>query len=222
MSNNENLVEVLNDLIQINNDRIEGYNRAAKEAQANDTDLKEIFSKMADESRQYLSELTREVVKLGGEPSSGTTASGKIYRAWMDVKATFTGSDRLAVLSNCEFGEDAAQKAYQEALTTDENLPTDLRQLIANHKASLKVSHDTIKRMRDSQKAAKTDNWTSGSDKDYQTNLNSGLGTSGSTSGTGSSGNYGKSGISGTGLGDKDDDISGGGFSGGSGNLRNL
>jgi len=138
------------------------------------------------------------------------------------VKATFTGSDRLAVLSNCEFGEDAAQKAYQEALTTDETLPTNLRQLIANQKASLKVSHDTIKRMRDTQKNAKADNWTSGSDKNYETNLNSGLGTSGSTSGTGSSGNYRTSGTSGTGLGDKDDDVSGTGFSGGSGNLGNL
>lgn len=158
MATNDKSVEILNDLVQINNDRIEGYKRAIKEADAGDVDLKAIFQRMEDESRQYLAELNREVVKLGGEPTSSTTVSGKIYRAWMDVKASFTGSDRLAVLENCEFGEDAAQKAYKEALESDEDLSLDLRQLISNQKASLKVSHDTIKRYRDMHKAAKSDN----------------------------------------------------------------
>jgi uncharacterized protein (TIGR02284 family) len=112
-------------------------------------DLKAIFNRMADESRQYIAELTQEVVKLGGKPETGTTNSGKIYRAWMDVKATFTGNDRKSILASCEFGEDAAQKAYDAALTTDEELPSDVRQLIANQKASLKTSHDVIKKYRD-------------------------------------------------------------------------
>jgi uncharacterized protein (TIGR02284 family) len=149
MAFNDNTVEVLNDLIEINNDRIAGYTRAARETESDDMDLKAIFDRMADESRQYIGELTQEVVKLGGKPETGTTASGKIYRAWMDVKATFTGNDRKAILASCEFGEDAAQKAYDAALTTDEELPSDVRQLIANQKASLKTSHDVIKKYRD-------------------------------------------------------------------------
>lgn len=155
MALNENVVEILNDLIQINNDRIEGYQRAASELEAEDNDLKGTFSKMQSESRQYLSELTQEVVKLGGEPSKGTTASGKIYRAWMDVKATFSGKDRKAILASCEFGEDAAQKAYEAALSSDESLPMEVRQLIANQKAALKTSHDQIKAQRDMQTALK-------------------------------------------------------------------
>jgi hypothetical protein len=67
----------------------------------------------------------------------------------MDVKATFAGSDRETLLSNCEFGEDAAQKLYQQALDADDPLPADIRQLVANQKAALKVSHDTIKKFRD-------------------------------------------------------------------------
>jgi uncharacterized protein (TIGR02284 family) len=152
MEINENLTEVLNDLIQINNDRIEGYKRAANEAKESDMDLKGIFNKMADESRQYVAELTREVIKLGGEPATGTTASGKIYRAWMDVKATFTGSSRYAVLSNCEFGEDAAQKAYDMALNSDVELEAPLRELIVRQKAALRVGHDEVKRLRDMHK----------------------------------------------------------------------
>jgi uncharacterized protein (TIGR02284 family) len=149
MAVNDNTVEVLNDLIEINNDRIAGYTRAIRESENDDMDLKAIFNRMIDESRQYIAELTQEVVKLGGEPDTGTTASGKIYRAWMDVKATFTGNDRKAILASCEFGEDAAQKAYDAALTSDEALSPEVRQLIANQKSSLKTSHDVIKKYRD-------------------------------------------------------------------------
>jgi uncharacterized protein (TIGR02284 family) len=153
MATNENLIEVLNDLIRINNDRIEGYQRATDEAKDIDVDLKAVFNRMSDESRQYAAELTQEVVKLGGEPATGTTTSGKIYRVWMDVKATFSGKSRQAVLENCEFGEDAAQKAYNSALESDADMSTDIRQLITNQKSSLKTSHDVIKKYRDMHKA---------------------------------------------------------------------
>src|SRR5687768_10543455 len=153
MSTNENVIEVLNDLIRINNDRIVGYEKAAEEARDIDVDLRAIFNRMSEESRQYAAELTQEVVKLGGDPATGTTNSGKIYRAWMDIKATFSGSSRQAILENCEFGEDAAQKAYEAALKSDAELPADVRQLIANQKSSLKTSHDVIKKYRDAHAA---------------------------------------------------------------------
>ena len=146
---NEKLVEVLNDLIRINNDRITGYEKAAEEARDVDVDLRATFTKMAEESRQYAAELTQQVVSLNGEPATGTTNSGKIYRVWMDVKATFSGTSRQAILENCEFGEDAAQKAYDSALKSDAEMNADIRQLITTQKSSLKTSHDVIKKYRD-------------------------------------------------------------------------
>jgi uncharacterized protein (TIGR02284 family) len=153
MVSNEKLVEVLNDLVEINNDRIVGYEKAADETKEVDVDLQAIFHKMADESRKYKSELVNEVRRLGGEPSTGTTNSGKIYRVWMDVKATFTGKDRQAILENCEFGEDAAQKAYKLALESDADIDVDTRQLITSQQSSLKTSHDLIKKYRDAHKS---------------------------------------------------------------------
>jgi uncharacterized protein (TIGR02284 family) len=114
-----------------------------------DVDLQAMFNRMADESRQYATELTAEVGRLGGDPAPGTTASGKIYRAWMDVKATFTGKDRKAILASCEYGEDAAQRAYEDALASDADLPANIRQVITNQKAALKSSHDMVKKYRD-------------------------------------------------------------------------
>lgn len=142
--------EVLNDLIQINNDRVAGYEKAIEELKPEDSDLKSLFVKMIGESHTHKMALATEVQALGEEIETGTTNLGKIYRAWMDVKAVFTGRDRKTVLNNCETGEDAAQRAYKMALD-EEGLSAHLNQLITEQKAALRISHDEIKALRDAQ-----------------------------------------------------------------------
>lgn len=142
--------EILNDLIQINNDRVVGYEKAIEELKTEDADLKSLFVTMIGESHQLKMSLATEVQALGEEIEEGTTNAGKIYRAWMDIKAVFSGHDRKTVLNNCEFGEDAAQRAYKMALD-EESLSSHLRSLITAQKAQLRTSHDEIKRLRDLQ-----------------------------------------------------------------------
>ena len=153
MQNNEALSEVLNDLVKINNDRIAGYERAIKESQDLDVDLKATFEGMIKESEQYKNDLIAKLGAVGGEPTEDTTLSGKIYRGWMDVKATFTGSSRKAILENCEFGEDAWRRAYESALASDADMSTEVRQLITEQYNSEKNAHDLIKKYRDAQPA---------------------------------------------------------------------
>ncbi|HXB91566.1 MAG TPA: PA2169 family four-helix-bundle protein [Puia sp.] len=148
MQNTKDTIEVLNDLIQINNDRIAGYEKAIKETQPKDDDLKILYATMIAESHRIKIALATEVQTLGAEVEQGTTTSGKIYRAWMDVKAIFGGHDRHTVLSNCEAGEDAAQRAYRMALETDA-LPAYIRELLTQQQQTLKASHDEIKALRD-------------------------------------------------------------------------
>ena len=152
---NEKVIGILNDLIRINQDRVVGYEKGIDELKAEDADLRTLFQRYVTESRQYAQELTQEVSRLGGDPADGTTNSGKIYRVWMDLKAAVTGHDRETVLNNCEFGEDAAQKAYDTALNSDVELEPSIRDLIVRQKAALKVGHDEIKRLRDMHKASK-------------------------------------------------------------------
>ena len=142
--------EVLNDLIRINNDRVDGYNKAA--LQTADEDLRSLFTSLATQSSQFAAELKKHVRSEGEDPAEGTTVSGKIYRTWMDVKAKFGGDDRKGLLASCEFGEDAAQKAYKMALE-DKDLPSDLRSLVEDQKSTLKQAHDKIRDMRDAQPA---------------------------------------------------------------------
>jgi len=147
--NKEELVDVLNDLVKINNDRIAGYQRAIGEAKDLDVDLKAMFEGMVRESQQYKTDLVAKLGAIGGEIPEDTTLSGKIYRAWMDVKATFTGSSRKAILENCEFGEDAWRRAYEAALASDAEMNTEVRQLITDQYTSEKSSHELIKKYRD-------------------------------------------------------------------------
>ncbi len=152
---NDKMVGVLNDLIRINKDRVVGYEKAIDELKDEDADLKTLFQRYITESRQYSQELTGEVTRLGGDPADGTTNSGKIYRVWMDLKAAVSGHDRKAVLSNCEFGEDAAQKAYDTALNADMNWEPSIRDLVVRQKATLKAGHDEVKRLRDMHETTK-------------------------------------------------------------------
>lgn len=149
----EKLTSILNDLIRINHDRVAGYEKAIEELKDGDADLKTLFRRYVSESRQYANELTAEVTRLGGDAAEGTTNSGKIYRVWMDLKAAITGKDRKTILENCEFGEDAAQKAYDLALNADAELEPSIRDLIVRQKATLRTGHDEVKRLRDMQAA---------------------------------------------------------------------
>lgn len=149
MEANKDLIEVLNDLIRINHDRTEGYHKAVEELKPTDIDLKTMFTNMANTSVQYANALSTEVRNLGGNPATDSTQSGKLYRVWMDIKSGITARDRKSVLALCEFGEDAALKAYNLALESDAEIPAEIRQLIVEQRGSIQSSHDVVKRYRD-------------------------------------------------------------------------
>ena len=149
-TNDNQTVSLLNDLIRINNDRIEGYERAMSETE--DTQLKSVFNTMAQESRRFKNELIGEVLKLEGTPEEGTTISGKIFRAWMDFKAAVAMKKRHAIIGSCETGEDVAVETYREILNSGK-LPSKYFSLVKEQENSLRKSHDRIKLMRDTVKS---------------------------------------------------------------------
>ena len=144
---NEKTIAVLNTLITINNDRIEGYETASKETE--EQDLKTMFAQFASTSQKCKHELTNEVSRLDGTSAEGTMTAGKLHRVWMDVKAALTGKDREAILKSCEFGEDVAKDTYEKALENEiENLNLEQQTMIKAQHALLKVDHDKVKSMR--------------------------------------------------------------------------
>jgi uncharacterized protein (TIGR02284 family) len=146
--NKEKSIEVLNSLIEINNDRIAGYETASKETE--ESDLKKIFPELKRTSERCNSELIGEVANLGGTPTTETRTSGKMYRVWMDVKSAITGKDRKALLNSCEFGEDIAVDTYRKVLRDNAQDITAHQQTLLNAQFSqIKADHDHIRRLRD-------------------------------------------------------------------------
>lgn len=146
MQEHKETIEVLNDLIRINNDRILGYEKAIRETKQQDTDLKILYAAMVAESHRLKIALATEVQALGGIVEPGTISTGKTYRGWMDVKALFTGHDRQSILASCESGEEAAQEAYDTAL--GHILPAYIRELLTRQQAGLQTSFDEIRAAR--------------------------------------------------------------------------
>jgi uncharacterized protein (TIGR02284 family) len=159
MKKNEKTIEVLNDLIRINKDRIEGYERISHETREIEPDIRNFFYTMSTESRSFVNDLHAEVLRLGGVPVSGSTISGKIYLFWLDMKTQFlggfTGNDTFTLLTAGEAGENAVQKAYHHALDAGVELPENIERLIERQSFRLKRSYAQMKKYRDERMVAK-------------------------------------------------------------------
>ena len=116
-----------------------------------DETLKRYFLAESLKRANFRAELENELHRLGQADvkESGTTA-GAVHRYWGDFKAKLGGGDH-SLLETAEQGEDAAKKAYAEAL--DQDLPLPLRQLLTEQQSHILMSHDFVKRARDERKS---------------------------------------------------------------------
>lgn len=139
---------MLNDLLKINNDRVERYKKAGYDTF--DNELKSVFYTIADESRKNLTDINTVLLKYFDQsmPTKSVNA-GKIYRAWVDVKSKFNGTLHNNLLNACEFGELAAVAAYTMAKLEDVTNPA-ITELLNRQHESLKSSLEVIKSYRQS------------------------------------------------------------------------
>ena len=150
------LLTALNELIEVNHSRIDGYRKAADDIDGGD--LKGLFQGMVNESEHFADQLSEHVEKFGGEPSDGSTFSGKIHQVWLDFKAAVSSNNREAILSSCEFGDETAIKAYDTALGLDKvQASPDFMSLLHSQRSSISESLKVIQSLRSSEHHAKAD-----------------------------------------------------------------
>src|SRR3978361_893507 len=106
METTEKTIDVLNDLVKINNDRVAGFEKAAENLEEDNNGLKPVFNKLAGESRDNAAQLAEKARQFNGETPEGSRVSGSLHHAWVEVKSTFTGNDLESILDECERGED--------------------------------------------------------------------------------------------------------------------
>src|ERR1700680_282169 len=150
MMNENNAISVLEKLIETCKDGQKGYLEAATHIKR--SDLKTFFNEQSLERSRFAGELEAELIRLGkpDKKVSGSVA-GTLHRAWIDTKVGLGGGDKT-VLDWLEHGEDAAQDAYQKAVTAD--LPENVAQIVRRQAASVQAAQDKVKSLRDTAEAA--------------------------------------------------------------------
>lgn len=148
---NDEAVGVLNDLIENCKDGEYGFRACAEHTKRED--LRQVLTQRAEECSQAARELQLHVTELGGRADDRGTAAGALHRGWVAVRGTLSGYTDLAMLEECERGEDVALKRYREALQHDDLAPN-LRNTIERQYEGAKQHHDQVRNLRNALRAA--------------------------------------------------------------------
>lgn len=145
---NKEVIDTLHDVIGSLIDGQEGFQKIGEHLK--DETLKRYFLAESLKRSEFRGELETLLHSKGDhDPKESGSVSGAIHRTWGDLKAHLGGGDH-AQLETAEQGEDAAKKAYKNALTKE--LPLPVKQLLTTQYAHIQKSHDYVKAARDSSK----------------------------------------------------------------------
>jgi uncharacterized protein (TIGR02284 family) len=113
-----------------------------------DPQVKSYFLSESQTRAQYATELQ---AAAGLKKDDSGTVAGAMHRTWGDFKGKMGGEDHT-LLETAEHGEDAAKKAYEEALQKPE-VTGSVREILKKQQAHILQSHDRVKALRDSKAA---------------------------------------------------------------------
>lgn len=148
--NDSDVIDALNDLIETCRDGEYGFRASAEQAKAQP--LKTTLMARATECQHAAEQLAQQVLSLGGKAEDGGSTAGALHRGWVAVKTKLTSYDDLAVLEECERGEDNALKRYRDVL--DRGLPQQVRSLVESQYEGVKRNHNQIRSLRDDLRAS--------------------------------------------------------------------
>ncbi len=137
---------ILNSLIETSKDGEKGFRSSADNAK--DPELKELFRRRAEDCARGASELQSLVARMGDEPERSGSVAGAIHRGWLNIKASVTSEDDLAILEEVERGEDVAKASYRKALDSGE-LSADARAVVQKQYDGVLRNHDQVRALRD-------------------------------------------------------------------------
>ena len=139
--------EPLKSVIQVLHDSHKGFTDIGEHLK--DPQAKSFFQREAGERHRFEQEL-KSAVGASTQDVGGTVA-GPVHRAWGDLKANLGGGDHT-LLATAEQGEDAAKKAYEEALKSDK-VSGNVRELLMRQQGHIQQAHDRVKMLRDAKAA---------------------------------------------------------------------
>ena len=146
----DKVVSVLNDLVETSKDGEQGYRTSAEDTKS--AELRQVFLEGAQSCTRAVADLQQIISRLGGDPQERGSIAGAVHRGWVNLKASATGRSDLAILEECERGEDVAKARYRKALET--SLPDDIRQIVQRQYEGVQRNHDRVRDLRDRYRAS--------------------------------------------------------------------
>ena len=136
----------LNEIVQKNEDAIKGYKKAAENAK--EVGLQNYFKNKARERRNFLNELKAATPVLDLDKGMDGSAKGAMHRAWMDMKAFFSGDNDESMLEEAIRGDKAAVEKYNEVLA-DTHLPINSANVIRKQRDWIVQDLEANKKLED-------------------------------------------------------------------------
>ena len=134
--------EMVKTVIQVLHDSHQGFQDIGEHLQ--DGEAKRFFQEEAQVRAKFEHELKHAA---GAAEDVGGTVAGTAHRAWGDLKANLGGGDHT-LLATAEQGEDAAKKAYEEALK-DQDIKSNVREVLVRQQTHIRQAHDRVRSFRD-------------------------------------------------------------------------
>jgi uncharacterized protein (TIGR02284 family) len=153
--NDNDGLTVLKTLTDTLADSVNGYREAAGHVDSDE--FRQMFSQLADERSQVLTDLQSELGRLGGSADRDGTTLGHLHQRWLDFKAGITGRDDKAVINEVERGEDYLKGKFEAALSSD-SLDASVRAPIERAFGSVRQGHDRVSQLKHSLEGHPTGN----------------------------------------------------------------
>jgi len=136
----------LQQLVQINLDSEKGFNEVSDDIE--NKSIATVFTELGSQRRKNALEL-KELMTWNGEvPVEDGSYLATFHRAWISLRASLSGGDSYAILSEAERGEDAIKKAYEDVLTATAG--STVKDVLTRQYATVKAGHDRVREMRNS------------------------------------------------------------------------
>lgn len=142
----KDVTSVLNGLIETCKDGENGFKTAAEKAK--EPSLKALFLKYSAQRAGFVQELTSLVSSMGEKPAESGHVAATLHRGWMGLKEALSKDEDTALVNEAEAGEDAAMKAYKEAVVA--TLPVGAASLVQKQFAGVQEAHGVMRDLKHS------------------------------------------------------------------------
>jgi uncharacterized protein (TIGR02284 family) len=141
MADDRSTTDILNDLIETCKDGADGYRAAAEDVQ--DSSLKALFTQLAAQRGQFMTELQGIVAGMGEQPERSGSVLAAAHRGWINLKSAVASRDDVAILAECERGDEAAVTAYENAMRAA--LPSNVLDVVQRQGMEVRAAYERVR-----------------------------------------------------------------------------